>query len=131
MSLTRKEFLRSIIGVAAGAAGTALLVACSSSSSTPDAAGATPDGATARSCTTNGTVTTIGANHGHVLMVSKADVIAGVDKVYDITGGAAHAHSVTITAALFTMLKNNTTVTITSTSGGNPAHTHGITITCI
>jgi hypothetical protein len=129
MSLTRKEFVSSLVGVAASAAGAALLVACSNkivNSTPPDAA----TDAAARSCTANGTTTTIGGNHGHVLMVSKADVVAGVDKTYDITGAATHAHSVTITAALFTMLRNNTMIMITSTSGGNPAHTHAIAVMC-
>ena len=117
--MTRKEFLGSLIGAAA-------LLACGGDS---DGGGA--DAATSgKSCTTNGTTATIGSNHGHVLTVSAADVSAGVDKTYDITGTSAHAHMVTVTAANFTTLKNNPngSVMLTSTSGGG--HTHSVTIVC-
>lgn len=118
MSITRKQFLGTVIGVA----GTAVLYACGG-----DDGGVTPDAAGA-SCTTNGTSVNIASNHGHVLVVSKEDVVAGAEKVYDIMGTATHTHSVTVTAAHFTMLQGNMTVSTTSTSGGG--HTHGITIMC-
>ncbi len=77
----------------------------------------------------NGTTTVIAANHGHVLTVSKEDVVAGVEKTYPIRGTAGHAHNVTISAALFTMLKNNMTVTSVSTAATD-LHAHGITVMC-
>lgn len=123
MTLTRKEFLRSVVGATAGAAGAALLVGCGSDGGSADA------GAT--SCTMNGTSSTIGSNHGHTLMVSKADVTAGAQKMYNIEGGAGHAHTVTVTAAMFTMLQSNTTVMSNSTAGGTDGHTHSVTIMCI
>lgn len=122
MSLTRKEFLSSVISVVAGAAGAAVLVGCGSSSSGPDAA--------AKNCSTNGTAITIEANHGHALTVAKEDVVAGVDKTYAIMGTSAHSHNVTVTAAMFAMLKNNTSVTISSTAGGSDGHTHSVLVDC-
>jgi hypothetical protein len=123
MSLTRKQFLKSILGAATGAVGVAALVGCDSSSSGGDASGA--------SCVNNGTTVDIGSNHGHALTVSKADVTAAADKTYDIMGTATHTHSVTITAAMFGMLKNNNTMQmVVSTSGGGMPHTHTITVTC-
>jgi hypothetical protein len=80
------------------------------------------------SCTTNGTISTIGSNHGHVLVVSKTEVAAGVPKTYDIQGTASHTHSVTVTAAMFTMLKSNTTIMTTSTN--DSGHSHPITVMC-
>lgn len=67
-------------------------------------------------------------NHGHVLEVSQADIDAAQDKTYDIQGGSAHTHSVTITAAQFTTLAGGGQVVVTSTNGG--AHTHEVTIVC-
>lgn len=121
MSLTRNQFLRSVVSAAAGAAGAAWLVACGD-----DGGGGGADAA-ARSCTMNGTTVAISGNHGHVLMVSKADVVAGVSKTYDITGTAGHTHTVTISAALFTMLQNNMTVMTISMMDD---HTHNITVMC-
>lgn len=75
----------------------------------------------------NGTMITIGNNHGHVLVVSKAEVVAGVEKTYDIMGTATHTHSVTVTAAMFAQLQGGTTqMTVSSTT----THSHPITIVC-
>jgi hypothetical protein len=123
MSLTRKQFLSSMMGAAAGAAGVAFLVACGSSDSSPDA------GSGGKNCATNGTTVSIGMNHGHKLTVDKTDVAATADKTYDITGTADHAHSVTVTAALFTTLRANTGVMVTSSTGAG--HTHDISIGCL
>jgi hypothetical protein len=123
MTLTRKEFLSSVVGVAAGAAGAALLVACSDSGS------ASADAASAGNCAANGAAPpTIAGNHGHVLTVSKADIAAGVAKTYDITGTADHTHHVTISAPNFGTLTSNMTVSTTSTT--DASHSHTITIMC-
>jgi threonine synthase len=122
MSLTRKEFLSSMVSTVVGVAGAAVLVACSDNAPSVDAAAA--------NCLANGTTVAIGSNHGHTLVVTKDEVNAGVEKAYEIQGTSTHPHTVTVTAALFTMLKNNTSVTATSTSNGSPAHTHTITIMC-
>lgn len=122
MMMTRKEFLRSIAGACVGAAGVAALAACSDDGGDPTA------DAAQRSCTMNGTVATIGTNHGHTMTVPKEDVTAGADKTYQIQGSSGHPHSVAITAAMFTMLQNNTAVTATSSS--DDGHTHSVTIVC-
>jgi threonine synthase len=123
MSLTRKEFLNSMVSTVIAAAGAAVVVACSDNNGSPDAG-------TAANCLANGTAVTIASNHNHTLVVTKDEVNAAVEKAYDIQGTSTHPHTVTVTAALFTMLKNNTSVTVTSTSNGSPAHTHTITIMC-
>ncbi len=79
------------------------------------------------SCSANGTVVAIAANHGHVLVVSKADVAAGTQKMYSIQGGSQHDHTVTVTAAQFAMLAANTSVSTVSSATG---HTHSITVSC-
>lgn len=67
-------------------------------------------------------------NHSHVLNVSEADIAAGVDKTYDIQGGAGHAHSVTVTAAHFASLGDGGSVSLTSTNA--LGHEHSITVSC-
>src|SRR5690242_11207787 len=64
-------------------------------------------------------VSKIGQNHGHVFTVSAADVKAGADKTYDLTGSATHAHSVTISADDFKKLKNNEIVRMPSSKDGH------------
>ncbi|TMQ03742.1 MAG: hypothetical protein E6J91_45855 [Deltaproteobacteria bacterium] len=133
MKITRKEFLERLIGGAAGVAGIAMVVGCSSSGSDsmhPDASsGPTPDAASAASCTMNGTTSAIGDNHGHVLVVSKADVAACAEKSYDIRGTSDHTHNVRVTVDMFTKLKANTSVTTTSDLGDS-SHTHMVTVMC-
>jgi hypothetical protein len=80
-------------------------------------------------CEANGTNVIIGTNHGHAMTVSKADVTAGVDKLYDLQGVSPHPHTVTITAADFTMLQANTM--IIKTSSNDAGHTHSITVRCL
>jgi hypothetical protein len=122
MTLTRKQFLSSMLGIAAGAT---LFAACGGD----DGGGNTnPDARPAGNCSTGGTAVAIGSNHGHTMTVTAAEVTAGVDKTYDIKGSSDHTHSVTVSAALFTMLKANTAVNTTSTNGDG--HTHTIGITC-
>ena len=147
--MTRKQFMGSIAGLVGGVA---LGAACTkadgddgseggagggggggdsvdaSVAQTPaDARGMTnPDAATSMACTT--AATSIGGNHGHALAVSQADVAAGVEKSYNIQGSAGHAHSVVVTAAMFTTLKANRTLQTTSTN--NSGHMHSITVTC-
>jgi hypothetical protein len=119
MSMTRKEFLGTLIGAGA------VLAGCGG-----DDGGTVDSGGSQRNCALNGTTNTIDNNHGHVLTVLKSDVTAGVEKTYDIMGTATHTHSVTVTAANFATLQSNAngSVMITSTSGG--AHTHTVTIIC-
>ena len=116
--MTRKEFLASLGALAGGA----LLASCGGDD------GGTADAATVGNCQQNGTSVNILGNHGHVLVVSMADVSAGVDKTYDIMGTAAHTHSVTITVAQFAMLATNHS--ITTNSSITSSHSHGILVMC-
>jgi hypothetical protein len=149
--VTRKQFLRSALELGAATFGLVVLQACSSKNATPnadaprnvdapkplDAPAATADApidapSTPPNCLMKGTNTTIQLNHGHVLIVSVADITAAVDKTYDITGGALHSHMVTITAAQFASLAANTAIMTTSTlSIGVGGHTHGILVACL
>ncbi len=72
--------------------------------------------------------TLITSNHGHVFNVSNADVLAGVDKVYDTTGTATHPHFLKVTAADFTKLKTGGTVRKLSCNSG---HEHEFIVNCL
>jgi hypothetical protein len=119
--LTRKQFLASL---AAAAALPLVLPGCASGD---DDGGDTGDGA-GGDCLADGTQATISSNHGHLIAVSAADVEAGVEKTYDISGSSGHMHEVTLTAAHFAELQANTSITVQSTSSGD--HTHAVTISC-
>ena len=120
MTMTRKQFLRSVVGVGVGAVGVAALAGCGGDD------GPSVD-APAAACTTASAA--IGTNHGHTIIISLTDVTAGVEKTYDITGTGGHAHSVTVSAAQFTQIKNGTTLMVNSTSGA--AHVHAVTFMCV
>jgi len=123
MTMTRKDFLRSIVGAGLGAASVAVIAGCGGD----DGGGGGSVDAPVAACTTP--TSAIGSNHGHTITVSLADVNAGVDKTYDITGSSAHAHMATVTAADFAAIKAGTTRMVTSTSGGG--HTHSVTVMCV
>ena len=124
MNVTRKEF---VIGLAS--TGLALAAGCGGNSYGGDAATTTPVPSPTPSgnCAVNGTTATIAGNHGHVIVVTSADIAAGVNKTYDIMGSATHTHSVTFTAADFAKLASNFSAAEVTTSTG---HTHNITIVC-
>lgn len=117
MRMTRKEFLR----LALTTGGAALATACGGSSSTP----AGPSG----NCLSNGTAAAIGGNHGHVLNVTKADVMAGAAKTYDIAGTAGHSHLVTLSAQDMANLQQNLLAQETSTV--TLSHSHSISVSCV
>jgi hypothetical protein len=74
------------------------------------------------------TATSISANHGHSLAVSKVDVAAGATKTYSIQGTASHPHQVTISAAQFAQLKGGQSISVTSSLV--LSHAHAVTVAC-
>ena len=72
---------------------------------------------------------TILENHGHTLLISQADVVAAVPKVYNIQGGANHNHTVSLTAADFAQLALGNQVD--KTSSFLQAHSHMVLIACL
>ena len=130
--MKRKTFIKKTAGALLFAIPAYSLVNCSSSDdgdSDPNGNGnPSPNPINTGNCSQNGTNVSIETNHGHVLTVSAADVNAGVSKTYDIQGSAGHPHNVTVSAAHFSALKNNTQVTITSTT--DAGHLHSITVSC-
>lgn len=77
----------------------------------------------------------IGTNHpmgAHALVVTLAEVQAGVEIEYDIAGASLHHHSLTLSDADFATLAAGGEVVIDSgTADDSPmGHTHQVTISC-
>jgi hypothetical protein len=53
-------------------------------------------------------------NHGHILTIPVADIVAGVDKDYVTGGTTTHCHVVTVTSADFAMLRSGGVVRVVS-----------------
>lgn len=89
-----------------------------------------PNPPTAVNCLENGTLSSVAssAGHSHSFTVPKEDVSAGVEKTYELSEVSGHRHQVTISAAQFETLKNNNSISATSTS--DSGHTHGISVSC-
>ena len=147
--LTRKQFLRNAVGFAAAAFGLTVLDACGGSNPPPvpdgrlDAggtgnggggggtgggSGGSGSGSSASRCEMSGTTSTIGTNHGHVLVVSADDVAAGAARTYHIQGTSDHDHTVDLTADHFASLQNDHA--IMTTSSYDAGHTHSIMVAC-
>ena len=131
--LTRKQFLSAALQVSAGALGLTLLHACSSNGQPqpspqpgPDAGSQQPN--TQGKCLTNGTNVTIGTNHGHVMVVAKADIAAGQAKTYHIQGTSDHDHTVMLTATQFAQLAADNAIMTESSVDAD--HSHLIMVAC-
>lgn len=70
----------------------------------------------------------VGKNHGHVFDVAFADVVAGVEKTYDLTGTGGHPHSVTLSADDMKSLSKGQIVRTKSTKG--LGHAHRVLVRC-
>ena len=130
--VTRKQFLFSMLGLGAGA----FVMACKKDDDegTPDAAqsptdargtvdGAPGDGGQS-AC--GSTTTSISANHGHDVTISAADIEAASTRLRHHRG-SDHDHAITVTAAMFAMLKAGTQIKVPSVGGNHP---HQVTVTC-
>jgi hypothetical protein len=69
----------------------------------------------------------ISGNHGHVLMLTVADIMAGTQKCYDVRGTATHSHYITVTAADFATLRTGGVVKKYSCNGGD----HQYVLSCV
>ena len=140
-TLSRRHFFEPALGTVmllilpgcGGGGGTSIADAAAALGATPPAA--TPPAATPPAATPPPTpaVTSCGAqfdfNHGHVLVIQKADLDSPTAMSYDITGNADHGHSVTFSPAQLASLKAGASVTVTSTTSF--FHQHVLTVSCV
>jgi hypothetical protein len=119
-SLTRREFtLEAALAILAGCVITISDTACGGSS-TPST---TPTPVNPSDINGN-----VSANHGHVAVITGAQITAGTAIVaLDIRGTATHTHTLSISQADLTTLKNRQTVTSLSTT--DSGHSHTVTFT--
>ena len=116
-SLTRRKFtLEAALAILAGCIITVTETACGSSSTTPTPVTPVAD--------VNGVVA---ANHGHIAVITGAQITAGGTLSLNIQGTATHNHTVAVSQADLTTLKNRQTVT--STSSTDASHSHTVTFT--
>jgi hypothetical protein len=80
----------------------------------------------APSCTTDVEVVEL---HTHTVVLSGADVEAGVEKTYTLSADPGHTHTVVVTPADFADLANGTMVMIQSST--DEAHSHEVHIECM
>ena len=66
--------------------------------------------------------------HAEGLEFPASDVIAGVEKTYDITGASRHPHSLVVRAEDFARLANGEAVTIRSSHDAR--HSHDVILQC-
>lgn len=101
---------------------------CSSSNDGEDKT-PTPDA----NCESPEKISSVANNHGHTLIVSKADIAASTEKTYTIKGSANHTQYITISPNEFNMLKNNSTISVTSSAseaGIDIMHFHTVLVFC-
>ncbi len=122
MKSTRRELLRSAAALGGGLLFVRLGAACAGPTAESEEVGA--DESNLVTCSPP----VIADNHGHALVVSPADVAAGVAKTYSIQGASSHSHDVTLSAADFATLALGASVIVTSTNEFD--HEHDVTVTC-
>jgi hypothetical protein len=120
-SLTRRAFtLEAALAILAGCVITISDTACGKETPAPT----TPTPAPANPSDVNGNIS---ANHGHVAVIMGAQITAGAAFVLDIHGTATHTHTLSISQADLTNLKNRQTITSLSTT--DSGHSHTVTFT--
>jgi hypothetical protein len=113
---SRREFtLAAMLAMLSGVSIT--ITACGGGSSSPS----TPSGGGSSSGDKTGSVS---ANHGHVAIITAAQLAAGSAFVLSIMGTADHTHSVTLAATEVTLIAGGTRVAKTSSSTD---HSHTVT----
>jgi len=123
MDISRKTFLSSM----AGATVTLWLQGCGGGGGGYGSSNNAPAGGV----TCGAGAADISNNHGHTLVVLKADLDSTTDKTYNLSQSVdGHTHSVTFTVAQLALLKGGAMVPVTSsttvassTYGGTHSHT--------
>jgi hypothetical protein len=117
--IDRREFtLQAAMAILAGCTIT-VAEGCGSSSSSPTTPTPTPQ--------PSDVTGSISANHGHVAVITGAQITTGSAVALNIQGTATHSHTVEISQGDLQSLKNRQAVTHDSTN--NSGHMHTVTFT--
>jgi hypothetical protein len=120
-TLDRREFtLAAIMATLSGVAIT--ISACGGSSSSPTSPG-TPTPAPTPTPASGDKVATISSNHGHVGVITAAQLTAAAGVTLDIKGSADHTHTVTLSAAEITSIAGSQRVSKESSTDSSHSHT--------
>ena len=124
--MNRKTFIKKTTGAVLVTLPLYGLVGCSND----DSANGDPDlDPAAADCLANGAnASAITSNHGHTLVVAKADIEAGLEKSYAIQGSSGHNHTIVLTTSNFDTLKSTKTLKVESSR--DSSHTHDVTVSC-
>jgi hypothetical protein len=121
MDFSRREFTAaSVMALLAGV--TITISGCGGGSSSPSSPSPTPSPTPAPSGDKTGVVS---ANHGHVAVVTAAQITAAGSVLLDIRGMADHTHSVELSATQVQQIGAGATVA--QISSNNLSHDHTVT----
>jgi hypothetical protein len=123
-TLDRREFtLAAALAALSGAAIT--ISACGGSSGSPSAPSTPPPSPGSGGGASADKTGIVGSNHGHVAVITGAQLTAGNALNLDIRGSSDHPHTVTLTAAEVASIAASRRVSLESSS--DAAHSHTVT----
>jgi len=123
--LTRREFtVASALAMLSGVVITVSSSACGGSASSPSSPTPTPIPPASGGAGSD-TVGSISDNHGHVAVITAAELTAGGALSLDIRGTATHTHTVQLSAAELTAVAGNQRVSKSSST--DTGHDHAVT----
>jgi len=126
LKMDRKTFLKKTAQAALIGIPAVSILACSNDDTANGDPNLDPDQA---DCLANGAnASAISNNHGHTLIVSRADIDAGTEKSYAIQGSSGHNHTITLSAANFTELITAKSIVVESSRDNS--HRHDVTVSC-
>lgn len=111
-AVSRRQFLKAVLGVGAGLLATAALSSMAGCAATQDI--------TSTSSTD--------LAHNHRVTIPGADLDSPPAQKTYTTDGTTHTHTVTLTKAQLEVIKKGQAVSVTCSSSGVPAHTHTFNI---
>ncbi len=122
-TLDRRKFtLATAMAMLAGVAIT-ITEACGSSYNSPTSSGGTGGTGGSTGTATGDKTGTISNNHGHVAVITAAQLNAGGDLVLNIQGTATHNHTVSLTGADLSSIAAGTKVAHDSSTDFGHSHT--------
>ena len=123
-TIGRREFtLAAALAALSGV--TITISACGGGSSSPSAPSTPPPAAGGGGGTTADKTGVVGSNHGHVAVITGAQLTAANAVALDIRGSSDHPHTVTLTTADIASIAANQRVTKESSS--DAGHSHSVT----
>jgi hypothetical protein len=118
-TLNRREFTaKSALALLSGV--TITVSACGGSSSSPSSPSPSPASGSAGTSV----IASIGANHGHTGVITRAELTAGGALMLNIQGSADHPHTVQVTAPEVMQIAGGGRVV--KTSSNDDGHTHSV-----